>query len=193
MSEPGIKLSKTKVSQTIDLSDIVGKDISGDPLLVRQIGQGIIDYLLERVGSGRGINGVKLKSPYSADYADSLEFKASGKVKSEVNMRLSGDMLGSLDFTDNGSEITLTIDDPEQAIKAYAHQTGFEGHPTIKGPRRPFFGLSEREVNIVLRDFKEEIENVDAALPKDESQFFSVDVEGAVESGIKRFVSDLFK
>jgi phage gpG-like protein len=159
MSEPGIKLSKSKVTQTIDLNKIVGSDISADELLVNRIGQAIIDYMDERVDDGKGLGEVKLKSPYSDSYAESLDFKAAGKSKSDVNMKLSGDMMGSIDLLKvDGSKLTIGIDDPDQAIKAYGHQTGFEGHPHIKGPKRPFFGVTPDEIKKkILPEFKDEI------------------------------------
>jgi hypothetical protein len=160
MSEAGIKLSKSKITQTIDLNDVIGSDISSDEVLVNRIGQAIIDYMENRVSDGRGLDNVKLKSPYSDSYADSLNFKAAGKTKNNVNMKLSGDMLGSIDLLKvDGSKLTIGIEDPDQAIKAYGHQTGFEGHPFLKGPKRPFFGVSTEELKKkVLTDFKKEIE-----------------------------------
>ena len=159
MSEPGIKLSKSKVTQTIDLNKIVGSDISSDELLVSRIGQAIIDYMDTRVEDGKGLGEVKLKSPYSDSYSESLDFKAAGKSKNQVNMRLSGDMMGSIDLlATDGSKLTIGIDNPDQAIKAYGHQTGFEGHPFIKGPKRPFFGVTPDEIKKkILPEFKDEI------------------------------------
>jgi hypothetical protein len=156
---PGIKLSQDSVTQEIDLSEVVGKDISNDPLLVRKIGQGIIDYITERSAKGLGIGGNKLKSPYSKDYIKSLPFKAAGKSPNKVDMRLSGDMIGSLDLLEeNGSVIKFGIDEPDQAVKGYAHQTGFEGHPTIKGPKREWFGVTIDEIKKnVIPKFKSEI------------------------------------
>ena len=160
MSEPGIKLTKSKISQTIDLNEIVGSDISNDELLVSRIGQAIIDYMDNRVEDGKGLGEVKLKSPYSQSYSESLDFKAAGKSKNQVNMRLSGDMLGSIDLLESkGSKVTIGINDPDQAIKAYGHQTGFEGHPYLKGPKRPFFGVTSEEIKKkILPEFKKEIE-----------------------------------
>lgn len=187
MSEPGIKLSKTKVSQTIDLSDAAGKDISGDPILVKKIGQRMIDFMVDRAKDGKGIDGVKLKSPYSKSYQESLAFQAAGKSKNDVNMTLSGDMLGSVDFQEDKSKITLEIADPDQAIKAYGNQTGFAGHPTIKnGPRRPFFGLSKAEIKEVLSDFTDEINAVQVG------EKVNQDENSETNSIIKR-ISDLFK
>jgi hypothetical protein len=74
-------------------------------------------------------------------------------------MRLSGDMMGSMDLlSEDGAVITYGFDQPDQAIKAYAHQTGFEGHPTIKGPKREFFGVTSEEIKKeVLPKFSSQI------------------------------------
>lgn len=182
MSEPKLTtLSKSKIAQKIDLEEIVGKDISNDPALVAKIGQAMVDYMLERVDNGKGIGGVKLASPYSESYAESLDFKAAGKSKRDINMKLTGDMLSAVDFDQDGNTITLKIDAPDQAIKAYGHQTGFEGHPTIKGPKRPFFGLSLKEIKNVASEFKSEVER-----SKDTTEKFS-ETQKLIKS-----VSDLF-
>ncbi len=184
--EAGIKLNKTKVSQKINLEDLIGTDISFDRDLVREIGQAIIDYMVDRAEDGRGLNGVKLKSPYSKSYAESLDFKAAGKSRGNVNMTLSGDMLASIDILDqDGSTIEIGIEDEEQAIKAYGHQTGFEGHPVLDGPKRPFFGVSVKELEKeILPKFKSKIE---------QARESGADQEGLIETvrSIRR-VADLF-
>lgn len=159
MAEAGIRLTKRKVSQTLDLSDIVGKDISGNSRLVKKITQGILDYITERSSQGLGLGRKDLHSPYSDSYAKSAPFIAAGKSKRRINMRLSGDMVRSMDILEeDGSVVTFGIEDSEEAIKAYAHQTGFEGHPTISGPKREWFGVTPAEVKkYVLPDFKQDI------------------------------------
>lgn len=147
------KATLEEVSQKIDLNEIIGSDISNDEQLILKIGQKIIDYIEERVDDGLGYGRTKLKSPYSDGYADSLTFKAAGKSKNDVNMKLSGDMMASIDIIEvNGSKITIGIDDPDQAPKAFNHQTG----DTV--PRRPFFGVTKQELKeYVLSEFKDEI------------------------------------
>lgn len=161
MSEPGIKLSKRKITQTIDLNEVVGSDISSDEILVTKIGQAIIDYIDTRVEDGMGLGREKLKSPYSKSYSESLNFKAAGKSRSHVNMRLSNDMMAAIDIVEKkGAKITYGITDPEEAAKAYGHQTGFEGHPTIPEGKykRPFFGVTKDEIKkYILDEFKDEI------------------------------------
>lgn len=162
MAEPGIKLRKTRIEQKLNLAEIIGKDISADRVLVRKIAQGIIDYMVDRAKDGKGIGRRDLKSPYSKAYAESLAFKAAGKSRNNVNMRLSGDMLRSIDILEeDGASVTIGIDDPIDAPKAYGHQTGFEGHPTIpQGKyRRRFFGVTSDEIKKeIIPKFKDDID-----------------------------------
>lgn len=154
MSRKGFELTQEIVSQTIDLNDVVGSDISEDEVLVNRIGQAIIDFMDERSMQGKGYNGQNLKAPYSDAYADSLNFKAAGKSKNQVTMRLSGDMMASIDILKvDGSKLVIGIDDPDQAPKAYNHQTG----DTV--PKREFFGVSTEELKKkILPEFKKEIQ-----------------------------------
>lgn len=162
MAEPGIKLRKTRIEQKLNLAEIIGKDISADRVLVRKIAQGIIDYMVDRAKDGKGIGRRDLKSPYSKAYAESLAFKAAGKSRNNVNMTLSGDMLRSIDILEeDGASVTIGIDDPIDAPKAYGHQTGFEGHPTIpQGKyRRRFFGVTSDEIKKeIIPKFKDDID-----------------------------------
>jgi hypothetical protein len=146
-----INLSEDEVSQTINLKDWMGVDFSSDPNLVRQIGQACIDYMTKRVDDNKGLGNEKLKSPYTKTYADSLDFQAAGKSKNDVNMKLSGDMLGSIDLEESGNSFKIFIPSDESP-KAYGHMTGFKGHPTIPEGKykRQFFGLTKEE-------FKKEI------------------------------------
>lgn len=152
MAEIKSKNSLDEVSQTINLNDLIGSDISSDEKLVTKIGQAIIDYMDTRVEDGLGLGRKKLKSPYSKGYSQSLDFVAAGKSKGHVNMRLSGDMMGAVDILDtNGSEIKIGITG-DQAPKAFNHQTG----DTL--PKREFFGVTKEEIKkYILDEFSSEI------------------------------------
>lgn len=160
---PGLNLSQDEVSQTIDLEKWTGADLSQDPVLLREIGQEIVDYMKERVAQGVGAGEVSFKAnKYSPEYQASLAFKAAGKDSSPVNMKLSGDMLGSMDFIDNENQLKFSIAG-DQSPKAYGHMTGFEGHPTIPQGKykREFFGITKAEFEKnILPKFKDDIENI---------------------------------
>lgn len=158
MSAPQFK--KSQVKQTINLKDEFGVDFRGMNSLKEAIGGAIIERIRERTKSGQGMSfdsggrgrPVKLKSPYSKAYADSLDFKAFGKSRGNVNMTLTGDMLGLMDVIQiDGNKITIGWDDPTENPKAYNHSVG----DTV--PRRPFFGVSKKELQEIKKEFGSEI------------------------------------
>lgn len=158
----GTKISESEVSQTIDLESLTGVDFSDKPRLRRQIAQEIIDYMVERTKSGKDNTGERFKK-YSESYKESKEFKAAGK-SDEVNLTLSGDMLGNIDLIDeSGSEIKIAVAE-EETPRAYGLISGFKGHPTIKkAPKRQFFGVSVNDLkNEILPQFKADIEKAKA-------------------------------
>lgn len=148
-----LRLEQDEVSQTINLKDIFGFDVSRNTALKLAAGQAAIDYMLERTKSGVDYNG-KAFARYSKEYMESLEFSAFGK-SSQVDMELTGEMLGSIDLEDlPGNEIKISIKG-EPAARAYGHMTGMKGHPTLEGkaPVREFFGVRESELKSIGRDF----------------------------------------
>lgn len=157
-----LKVKKNSVEQTIDLKEKFGVDFRGKDNLKQLIGQAIIDRIVERSKNGEGVSikegtdqgrSVKLKSPYSKTYADSLEFKAAGKQKNDVNMTLTGQMLGSIDIKRiEGNKITIGWNDTEENNKAYNHIVG----DTV--PKRPFFGVTNKELRDLKSSFKEDID-----------------------------------
>jgi len=149
-------IDTSEISQTIDASWL-GREVT-DTNLLERIGQATLDYMLDRVSTGKGIGGVTFKpNKYSNRYMKTAEFQAAGKSPSPVNMTLHGDMLGSIQLEVGESSFKLYIP-PEQSPKAHGHQTG-EG----TAPKRPFFGVTrtEFEKNILIK-FKEEIKRSSA-------------------------------
>jgi hypothetical protein len=172
MKPPTVTLSQ--IEQTVDLKELTGVDLSEARPIKEAIAQAIIDRIQSRTEAGEGLrfssNGsatpVKLKSPYSNQYADSIEFKAAGKRKSTVNMTLTGDMLASMDvLSTNGNSIKIGITDDTQIAKAFNHITG----DTV--PKRPWFGISKTELGEILSQFKPDIEKIKR------SQTFTTDTE----------------
>ena len=157
MSAPTFK--KSKVKQTINLKDEFGVDFRGMNSLKEAIGGAIIERIRKRTSEGTGMSfsggsgrEVKLKGPYSKEYADSLDFKAFGKSRGKVNMSLTGDMLGLMDVIQvDGNKITIGWEEAEENAKAYNHSVG----DTV--PRRPFFGVSKKELKDIKKEFGSEI------------------------------------
>lgn len=161
MSAPIVK--KNRVEQKIELKDIFrGVDLSNRDLK-EYIGEAIIEYIRERTADGKGVkfnddgraSSVNLKK-YSKTYIDSDEFKAFGKSKDQVNMTLTGDMLGLMDIVNVGKDsVTIGWNDDEQIPKAYNHIVG----DTV--PSRPFFGISKSELNELAKDLRLDVRQAD--------------------------------
>jgi hypothetical protein len=151
-----VKASQSKVSQTINLQELLGVSFKGETGFRRSVAQAVIDYILERTDKNISSTGEKFESPYSDVYANSEEFKLAGKSKRNVNLELTGQMKASIDLiSDTPNTITIGITG-EQAKKGYNHQVG----DTV--PPRPFIGFqSESEVNklkaLLTKQFADEI------------------------------------
>lgn len=147
----GLKLSQDEVSQTIDLKEVFGVSLTGNEALKQVIGQALIDRIIQRTESNKSVTGGQLKK-YSKEYIESDEFKAFDKSAGDVNMKLTGDMLGTLDIIDSsGSKIKLGWDDSTQNAKAYNHNVG----DTV--PKRAFFGVTKSDIDSVKREFADEV------------------------------------
>lgn len=156
MADLKYKIDQDEVSVELDLESIFGDSVKSSTTR-RLIGEALIEKIISRAESGKGVNTssgreVKLKSPYSKEYADSLEFKAYGKKKDDVNMKLTGSMLASIDvINDNSKKIKIGIGN-EDAPKAYNHQTG----DTV--PKRPFFGVTKGDIKEILSEFADQVD-----------------------------------
>lgn len=152
----GLTESIDDVSQEIDLEKYLGKAVQYAPEVKESIAQDIIDLILGRTEQGYDRDYKKLKSPYSDSYAKSLAFKVAGKSKNEVNMKLFGDMLGSLDLIkETRTKITIGFRDQDQIPKAYNHNVG----DTL--PKRPFFGVSNSDIEEIVEPYKDMIDSID--------------------------------
>lgn len=150
----GLRLSENEVSQTIDFKEAFGVDLSKNEALKQRIGQAIIDRIIERNEQNKSVEGGNLKTPYSKSYAKSKKFELYGKSRGDVNMKLTGDMLSSVDISETrGNQVKIELDQG-QAPKGYNHHTG----DTV--PRRPWFGVNKKELNEIKREFKNELRQV---------------------------------
>lgn len=155
------KVSKKTFEQVIDLGEIFGVDATDAPALKEALAQAIVDYMVKRTEDGKAYGGGALKKPYSDAYIKSREFKAAGKSKNEVNMELTGDMLASIGvISTSGNKIKIGIDDGDQILKAFNHQTG----DTV--PKRPFFGVTKSDLDKIGSDFEADFENLASTADK---------------------------
>lgn len=148
-------LNLSEMSQTVDLREITGVDLSARPGLKEAIGQALIDKMKDRTASNEFVKIDSGAQRYSDSYAESDEFKARGKSKGNVNMKLTGDMLSALEVLEtSGNSIKLGFDDPEEREKAGGHNRG--DNKVL--PLRQFFGLRQSEVKEVIGRFSSEIQ-----------------------------------
>jgi hypothetical protein len=150
---PKRNLSEDSVSLEIDLEKMFGKKIT-DPALRRNIAESFIDIILKRTSNGQGVNGngqVVTFPKYSKTYIESDEFKAFDKSPGEINLKLTGSMLASVDLlADRADAIAIGIDN-EDAPKAYNHIVG----DTVK--KRPFLGLTSNDIEKVKQEYSEQV------------------------------------
>ena len=147
----GLEESKSEVSQTIDLTDYVDGPV--DSAYAEAFAQNAIDTIIQRTERGLAPNG-KPFDKYSTAYTKSLIFDAAGKSKTTVNLKLTGEMLGTLTVLDvSGSEVKLGWEDSLNNAKAFGHMSGMEGHPVLDGvtPARRFFGITESEAKDIVK------------------------------------------
>jgi hypothetical protein len=152
---PGLKLSESEVSQTIDLKELTGVNMSEFPAAKEAIAQAFIDKIVERTQDGKDVDGKDFAKKYSKAYKDSLAFDAFGKTN-KVNMTLSGEMLGTIDVVESkGNKIKIGWSDAENNAKAFNHNSG----DTV--PKRQFFGVTDKELAEIKREFKPQIKDTD--------------------------------
>lgn len=151
------KVTKSEVSQKINLRDALG-GVAGVPEIREAFLQTVIDRIVERTQSGRDVENKIFANngKYSNAYKNSLPFKVYGKTN-KVNMTLTGDMIQSIDkIGETRDTATIGITGDENILKAFAHITGFEGHPHLDGQVKPrdFFGISQKEIDKITEKFK---------------------------------------
>lgn len=101
-----------------------------------KVGQYLVDSMLDKIAEGISpVSGGGTFKKLTKNYAD--EEKGGERT---ANMDENGDMLSALTYKIVGNKIQVGIFEPDQAIKSYAHNTGFKGHPFLEGkaPKRQF-------------------------------------------------------
>lgn len=149
----------------IDLNKMFGQRVPNTESFKNRVGQAIIDRIIERTLDKKDKDGKQFRH-YSKAYADSLEFKAAGKSKSNPNLRLTGDMLGLMDIVELGNrKITIGWTDATEAAKAHGHITG---NPKGPGVKRDFFGLPDNDIKEIASQF-----NIGSITSPDEARVVS--------------------
>lgn len=117
------------------------------------IADDIIKQIRERTQDGLDKNGVKFK-PYSKAYTQSMAFQIAGKSKGDVDLTLTGDMLGSMVLlsSEKGSLLIGFKNGTEENGKADGNIRGTYGKSKPVGPARDFLGISQSELKRILLD-----------------------------------------
>ena len=153
--KPKYNISQDEVSAEIDLTELFGVKVN-DADTRRLIAEDLIQKMIDRNDNNLGVNissgkEVKLKSPYSKEYSESLTFKAHDKSRGDVNMKLTGSMRASIDLiSDSSKKLKIGIDN-EDTPKAFNHQTG----DTVT--KRPFFGVTKDDLNEIRDKYIDEV------------------------------------
>lgn len=160
----GLKETKRKVSQTINLEDLLGVSLTGRPGLRASIAQAVIDHVVDRTEDGKDVRGNDFSS-YASSYIDSAEFELAGKSPSDVNLTLSGNMLASVDLLSQGRNTIEYGISGDEAPKAYNHQTG----DTVK--KRQFIGMKMSDLkDLIMGEFGSEIKGIKRRVSEDEAE-----------------------
>lgn len=110
-----------------------------------RIGLDIINYIVNRTKSGKGIGNKPFKKKYSDSYIDSRDFKIAGKAPKEVNLTLTGDMLDSVEVLDTDIVGRIKIgfvQEQEENKSLYLEEKGYN-----------FLGLTDSELKSILSSF----------------------------------------
>jgi hypothetical protein len=112
-----------------------------------EIAAKILDYIKERTLDGVGIrNGRRFNFPkYSEAYIKSAAFKEAGKSASEVNLKLSGEML---------EEMRILSLRGNQILIGFQNGTFSNDKADGNSKKRPFLGINKSELQEILRGFK---------------------------------------
>lgn len=134
----------------VNLTEMFGQRVPDSVAFREAVGQAIIDDIRSRTSDGIDRSGKQFRS-YSKEYANSLEFQAAGKSRSEPNLRLTGDMLGFMDVIDQSRDtVTIGFGSREEQLKAHGHILGSSPGPKV---RRDFFGLPDKRYGSIASGF----------------------------------------
>jgi len=129
------------------------RPLINDPSVKSNIGREVVRLIRERTESGVDKNNKDFKpSTYSKGYQQSLQFKIYGKSASEVNLKLTGQMLANMQSNALSSSPSIVVDFASdlQNAKADGHIRGGGRNNTL--PVRDFFGLPKKEEERIVRE-----------------------------------------
>lgn len=158
----------------ISLGDVFNRTYGSKPYEVRKtlrqliyrsdfqddFGLRAIDVITERTLRGKDKDGQSF-APYSKSYRDSDVFEIYKAGQRRVDLKLSGEMLASMQVKGSSAgNITINFVDELNAAKAHGHITGMSGRRG--GVVRDFFGLSDTEAEGIMKELVSEYARGDA-------------------------------
>jgi len=174
MSELSKTIKRTLASENPELSVDLRKmfdvdDFPNDVSLKQAIGQEILDKITSNTLKGDFIKESASAQKYSKEYSETLEFKVYGKQKSKVNLKASGDMLGSMQILiPDDDKIIVNFSDETEASKAHGHITG------SVGKKRDFFGLTQSDLDSIAKKFKGKVKEAQV-FPEEQDRTVATD------------------
>lgn len=119
----------------------------------------IISAIRKRTLKGKDVDGnpwAGKAGEYSKSYVKSVDFKAAGKSKGDINLTLSGDMLASIELLETkNNKVRIGFEEGSQEnAKADGNIRGTYGKPRAnKAKARPFLGLSDEDLAKILKKY----------------------------------------
>ncbi len=160
-----------KAKFKVNLKELFGTTVPDDESLRQEIADAVVRVVQERTAEGVSAKGNKFKA-YSKKYAEK-----KGVGVGDVDLRLFGDMLESLDMIESTPQtITLGFDDELQNAKAWNHNTG----DTL--PKREFLGLMKKEMQVIAEQFAEQVQSL-----KDQSK----EADTITKDELQQIVTDI--
>jgi hypothetical protein len=145
------KLSGDNPVLTVDLKEMFDLPFFPNSDTLRNaIGQEILDRIKENTLNGDFLESSSGAKKYSKEYTESFEFKVYHKQKDKVNLKASGDMLGSMELVlpSDANKVVIDFSDDTEAAKAHGHITG------SVGKKRDFFGLGDGDMREIKQKFE---------------------------------------
>lgn len=131
----------------------IPSDLSRDARIA--LADEIVSFIKERTDRNLDINGAKFAA-YSPEYVASADFKAAGKSKGDVNLRLTNEMMDSIQVLDiSQSSITIGFD-----AGSPANDKGVWNQASDNGPSRKFLGVNEKDLEKLIAKVKIETSTV---------------------------------
>lgn len=125
-------------------------DFSADD--AEEVGNNLIDFILERTAKGKGSDGQKFPK-YEKSYYESPDFIALGKSKNKVDLRFSSEMLDSLQvLSAKKGQVTIGFEEGDKINgRAEGNITGSYGKEANPDKARNFMELSDEEISKVIK------------------------------------------